>query len=226
MARRRADTGQGRASSSGAAIGGPRRLNTSTASRWPGRGAQATRSGAGLLSVRAAGGRSAISGVAPAWAARCRRRSVAVVQGPDCHHSTAAQPAACSACSAAQAASAARSGVTQTSRPVASPSAPSAATQGQPGGAIHSSSRGPCSRSPSARSQGASSASSPPAGGISSSVRPAGGQPPSGSSASSPDQPQDSAAIPAAPICPARHSATPAGRGMSQGKLGEHIGGT
>lgn len=63
---RRAAAGHGNCSVSAALIGGPRRLNTSTASCRPGRGVQARRNGAGLLVERAAAGRSAISGVAPA----------------------------------------------------------------------------------------------------------------------------------------------------------------
>ncbi len=215
------------------AIGGPRRLKTSTENWWPARGAPARRKGAGLLCARAWGGRRAINGVQPAWAARCSRRSVADITGRSFHHSTAAQLPARSACSAAQAPSARLAGWTQTSRGRPRPSACSAATQGQAGGAIQSRSREPASRCASPRSQGASRASSPLAAGISSSVRPARGQPPSGSSASRAGQPVGAVGRRLPASCPARHndrsrpganSASVRAAGRSGGRPGRHEG--
>lgn len=142
----RAEAGQGRSMRSGAAIGGPRRLNTSTASRRPARGMHASRSGAGLLASRVVAGRSASSGVAPAWPAKWRRRSMGVAVGPPVHHSTAAQLPARKACSAAQAASASVAGRTQTSWSSGNASACNAATQGSAGGATQRSCRAPSSR--------------------------------------------------------------------------------
>ncbi len=116
-------------------MGGPRRLNTSTLSRRPGCGVQASRSGAGLLMERAVGGRTAKSGVWPACEARCRRRRLAGVTGCAGHHSTAAQLPDRSASSVAQVASVAVDGVTQSQRRKGNPMAPKAAAQGVPGGA-------------------------------------------------------------------------------------------
>ncbi len=209
----RAEIGQGRGSTSGAAIGGPRRLKISTVSRRSVSGVQLKRSGAGLLRARALAGRNAISGVAPACAARCSRRKLRLATGPWFHHSTAAQLAERSACSVAQAASDIVAGSMHTSRGSARPSPCSAATQGSPGGATQTSSREPSSRRPKVCSQGASNMSSPLAdAGNNSSVRPVSGQPPPGSSTSSADQPVGAVGVvgvPALANSPACHSGKP-----------------
>ena len=205
-----AEAGQGRSRVRVAPIGGPRRLNTSTASCRPARGEHARRSGAGLLHRRAAAGRSAMSGVAPACAARCKRRKVGPGQGPGFHHSTAAQLPARRACSTAQAASARLAGLTHTSRASATFMACKALVQGTPGGATQSNSCAPSSRRSSAPSQGWSSANSPLAdAGNNSSIKPASGQPPPGSSASSAAQPVGAVGTAKGEIALACHTSEP-----------------
>lgn len=222
---RRAEAGQGRDSSSGAAMPGPRRLKTSMASRRPDCGVQDRRSGAGLPEARDAGARKAISGVAPDCAARCSRRNVASSTGRSLHHSTAAQLPERRVWSAAQAASARRAGLMHSSCAGASPSACNAAMQGRPGGEIQTSSRGASSRWVRPRSQGASKDSSPLAGIASSSVMPANGQPPPGSSASSAGQPVDAVGRLPRASWPARHKAAsrPGGR-LARGATREKVG--
>lgn len=213
----RTDAGQGRASCRGRAIGGPRRLNTSTARAWPGSGWQARRSGAGLLSERAAGACRLSKGVRPACAARCRRRSVGRVTGRSLHHSTAAQLPARTACSAAQAASIAVCGARHSSREPSRPRACSALRQGQPGGLIQTISRAVSWRCSRLRSHGASSVSSPQAGVASSSVRPLAGQPPPGNCSSSAGHPVERVGSGGRASTPARHSAAP-GRSMKEAR--------